>query len=66
MTYVLNEAPKGWAGGVGFITQAMLAQHLPPPGPGVMVLSCGPKPMVDAMKGYLDALGHAEEAQFQF
>lgn len=64
--YVLNTPPPGWTGGAGFVTQAMLAERLPAPGPDVMVLSCGPKPMVDAMKGYLDALGHAEEAQFQF
>jgi cytochrome-b5 reductase len=64
--YVLNTAPANWAGGVGFISKAMIQQHLPAAAPDVMVLSCGPKPMVDAMKGYLDELGHAEDAQFQF
>lgn len=50
----------------GFITREMIAQRLPPPGPDTLVLRCGPPPMNDAMKGHLDALGYAEEAQFQF
>lgn len=64
--HVLNKPPANWSGGEGFISKAMIQEHLPAAGPGVMVLSCGPKPMVDAMKGYLDTLGHAEENQFQF
>jgi cytochrome-b5 reductase len=64
--YVLNTPPTNWSGGEGFISKAMIQQHLPAPAADVMVLSCGPKPMVDAMKGYFDELGHAEENQFQF
>lgn len=63
---MLNEAPANWTGGVGFISKAMIQQHLPAAADNVMVLSCGPKPMVDAMKGYLDELGHTEDNQFQF
>ncbi|KAF8072837.1 CBR1 [Scenedesmus sp. PABB004] len=62
--YVLNTPPPGWAGGAGFVSKAMIVQHLPAPGRDVMVLSCGPKPMVDAMKAHFDDLGHAEDAQF--
>lgn len=54
------------AGGSGFITKDMIKQHFAAPGPNTMVLSCGPKPMTDAMKGYLDSMGYSEEAQFQF
>lgn len=64
--HVLNKAPPGWAGGEGFVTKDVLAARLPPPGEGTLVLRCGPKPMNDAVKGHLDALGHAEEAQFEF
>ncbi|KIZ01915.1 hypothetical protein MNEG_6047 [Monoraphidium neglectum] len=64
--HVLNKAPEGWQGGVGFISKDTLQQRLPPPADDVMVLRCGPKPMNDAMKGYLDALGYAEDAQFEF
>jgi cytochrome-b5 reductase len=64
--HVLNKAPEGWTGGVGFITKDILRQRMPPPADDVMVLRCGPKPMNDAMRGYLDELGYPEAAQFEF
>lgn len=64
--HVLNKAPSKWDGGSGFITKDVLAARLPPAGAGTLVLRCGPKPMNDAMKGYLDDLGYEEEAQFEF
>jgi cytochrome-b5 reductase len=64
--YVLNDPPPGWSGGSGFITRDMLQERLPPPGPRVSVLSCGPRPMLEAMKAHLDGLGHPESMQFQF
>ncbi|PNH11879.1 NADH-cytochrome b5 reductase 1 [Tetrabaena socialis] len=64
--HVLNTPPAEWEGGVGFITKEMLAEHLPAPGPDVMVLRCGPNPMCVAMKEHLGGLGFSEEAQFQF
>lgn len=64
--YVLNTPPVGWSGSEGFVTAELIRQHLAPPGADVMVLSCGPKPMVDAMKAHFDALGHDEAAQFCF
>jgi NAD(P)H-flavin reductase len=64
--HVLNKAPETWDGGVGFITKDILRQRMPPAADDVMVLRCGPKPMNDAMKGHLDELGYAEDAQFEF
>ena len=64
--YVLNTPPDNWVGGSGFISMDMIQQHFVPPAADVMVLSCGPKPMCDAMKGYLDQLGYSEDNQFQF
>lgn len=64
--YVLNTPPAEWSGGSGFITKTMIQQHFAAPASDVMVLSCGPKPMCDAMKGYLDDLGYEEGNQFQF
>ena len=64
--HVLNKAPEGWQGGVGFITSDIIRERLPPPAGDVMVLRCGPKPMNDAMKGALDGIGYAEDAQFEF
>lgn len=35
-------------------------------GPGVLVLRCGPLPMMTVMKEHLNKLGYSEEMQFQF
>lgn len=35
-------------------------------GAGVLVLRCGPNPMMVAMKASLDELGYSEAEQFQF
>ena len=67
--YVLNTPPAGkggWAGGVGFVTADVIREHLPAPGPGVMVLRCGPPAMNKAMQAHLEALGYAEDALFEF
>jgi len=64
--YVLNHPPTGWAGGVGHVTADMIRAHLPPPGPGVLVLRCGPPPMNKAMAAHLDALGYSKDMQFEF
>lgn len=64
--YVLNNPPEGWTGGKGFICAEHIQQHLPPPGPGVKVLRCGPLPMNKAMKAHLDALGYTSDMQFEF
>lgn len=64
--YVLNTPPAGWEGGVGFISAEMIKEHLPPPADDVLVLRCGPLPMMQAMEMHLNALGYASEHQFQF
>lgn len=65
--HVLNNPPKkGWKGGSGFITQAMIKEHLPPPGDNVIILRCGPSPMNKAMEAHLDALAYSQDMQFQF
>jgi cytochrome-b5 reductase len=64
--YVLNKAPEGWTGGVGFVTAEMIQQHLPAPADDVMVLRCGPAPMNDAMAGHLNSIGYSPESLFVF
>jgi cytochrome-b5 reductase len=64
---VLNSPPaEGWKGGSGFITREILSERLPAPGPETLILSCGPPPMVDAMKAHLEGLGYAADMQHQF
>jgi len=55
--YVLNNPPAGWTGGVGFVTQDMIKEHLPKPASDVKILLCGPPPMVTAIKKATEALG---------
>ena len=39
-------APRtGWTGGEGFVSEAMLREHLPPPAANTLILRCGPLPM---------------------
>lgn len=64
--HVLNNPPSGWTMGSGFITPAILTAQLPAPGPGSLVLQCGPPPMVDAMKKHLEVLAYTEEMLFSF
>lgn len=64
--YVLNNAPDGWTGGVGFVNQAMIEEHLPAPNPDHMVLMCGPPMMLKAMSTHLEKIGYSEEMQFKF
>ncbi|KAJ7976461.1 NADH-cytochrome b5 reductase [Quillaja saponaria] len=64
--FVLNEAPEGWNGGVGYVTKEMIQAHLPAASPDIQILRCGPPPMNKAMAAYLEALGYAPEMLFQF
>ncbi len=63
---MLNTPPEGWTQGAGFITADAIRERLAPPGPGCLVLRCGPGPMCEAMKKHLDVLGYDAESQFQF
>lgn len=56
--YVLNNPPENWSGGVGFVTPEMIKEHMPPPGPDMKILLCGPPPMVSAMKKACESLGY--------
>ncbi|KAK0630122.1 hypothetical protein B0T17DRAFT_527550 [Bombardia bombarda] len=50
--YVLDKAPKEWAGGKGFITQELLKTVLPEPKTdNIKVFVCGPPPMMNAISG---------------
>lgn len=56
--YVLNNPPENWDGGVGFVTADMIKEKLPPPGPDMKILICGPPPMVSALKKATESLGY--------
>lgn len=54
--YVLNNPPEGWTGGVGFVSQSQIEEHLPATHDRIKILMCGPPPMMGAMKKHLDQL----------
>ncbi|KAI0304843.1 ferredoxin reductase-like C-terminal NADP-linked domain-containing protein [Russula brevipes] len=56
ISYVLNNPPTGWTGGVGFVSREQIATHLPASHDKVKILLCGPPPMMSAMKKHLDEL----------
>jgi len=64
--YVLNNPPEGWTGGIGFISQAMIEEHLPNPGVDTSILMCGPPAMNKAMQAHFQRIGYSEEQQIQF
>lgn len=37
----------GWSYSAGFINEEMIAAHQPPPGKDILILMCGPPPMIN-------------------
>ncbi|EGC38825.1 hypothetical protein DICPUDRAFT_91353 [Dictyostelium purpureum] len=64
--YVLNNPPKGWNQGVGFVSQEVIQSKLPAPSDDTMVVMCGPPMMNKAMTGHLTSLGYQENSIFTF
>lgn len=56
--YVLNNPPKDWQGGVGFVSKDMITKHFPAPASDIKVLICGPPPMVKAMQSICEEIGY--------
>lgn len=55
--YMLDNPPADWAFGSGFVTQDIMAERLPAPGPDTKIMLCGPPGMVNASKKALVGLG---------
>ena len=55
--YLLDQAPAGWKHGTGYVTQALMAERFPSPGPDSKIMLCGPPGMVNAAKKSLAVLG---------
>lgn len=55
--YVLNNPPQGWKGGVGFVTNEHIKEHIPNPGTtDSKLLLCG---QPDSHSGYIRRLIHS-------
>ncbi|KAL8400059.1 hypothetical protein RB594_000464 [Gaeumannomyces avenae] len=78
--YVLDNPPKGWAGGKGFVTQELLKTVLPEPKEdNIKVFVCGPPGMMKAVSaakvspkdqgevsGILKELGYSKDQVYKF
>ncbi|XP_049616867.1 NADH-cytochrome b5 reductase 3 [Syngnathus scovelli] len=65
--FTVDRAPANWEFSEGFISEAMVRDHLPPPSADTLVLMCGPPPMIQfACNPNLDKVGHAAEHRFTF
>ena len=77
--YVVDKADKGWKGGIGYVSSAMLKSHMPAPSEDSLVLVCGPPGMMKAtsgekvspkdqgpLTGLLKGLGYTESQVYKF
>ncbi|NXF30914.1 NB5R3 reductase, partial [Nyctibius bracteatus] len=65
--YTLDKAPENWDYSQGFVNQEMIRDHLPPPQNDVLILMCGPPPMIQyACIPNLDKLGYTKDMRFAF
>ena len=59
--------PTGWPYSAGFISDTMIREHMPAPGPDVQILMCGPPPMINyACIPNLEKLGYTGAMYFPF
>ncbi|XP_040291933.1 NADH-cytochrome b5 reductase 3 [Bufo bufo] len=65
--YTLDRAPENWDYSQGFVNEEMIKQSMPPPGDDVLILMCGPPPMVQyAINPSLDKLGYPQDRRFAY
>jgi len=53
-----RDAPEDWQFSTGFVSEQMMRDHLPPPGDDVLIVMCGPPPMIAACTGNLENIGY--------
>ena len=57
--YVVEKANEGWKYSSGFITEAILREHIPAGSEDVLALACGPPPMIQfAVNPNLEKMGY--------
>ncbi|KAM8973378.1 NADH-cytochrome b5 reductase 3 [Pelodytes ibericus] len=65
--YTLDRAPEDWDYSQGFVNEEMIKSFMPPPGDDVLILMCGPPPMVQyAINPSLDKLGYSQDRRFAY
>jgi cytochrome-b5 reductase len=64
--YVLDSAPDGWDGEVGYVTQDMIRKHCPAPADDALLLLCGPRPMTKVVGQMMTDIGYSKDQQHIF
>ncbi|XP_068004035.1 NADH-cytochrome b5 reductase 2 [Melanerpes formicivorus] len=65
--YTLDRPPQDWKYSSGFITADMIKAHLPAPSSEMLILMCGPPPMIQfACQPNLDKLGYPKSCTFSY
>lgn len=65
--YTLDKPSEGWKYSKGFVDADMIKDHLPPPAKDVLIVMCGPPPMIQhACLPNLDKLGYKTENTFAY
>ncbi|KAG7214846.1 hypothetical protein INR49_005114 [Caranx melampygus] len=65
--FTLDKPPQDWSYSSGFVTYDMIKDHLPAPSTDVLIVLCGPPPMIqNACLPNLDKLGHKTENIFSY
>jgi len=58
--------PEKWSMGSGFIDKKMVEKSLPAPAKDIIILLCGPPPMIKAIITMLKEMGYTDEMIFSF
>ncbi|TRY85705.1 hypothetical protein DNTS_013248 [Danionella cerebrum] len=65
--YTLDKPTEGWKYSKGFVDAAMIKEHLPPPASDVLLVMCGPPPMIqNACLPNLEKLGYHSQNIFVY
>lgn len=65
--YTLDKPAEGWVYSSGFVDADMIRDHLPAPAADVLIVMCGPPPMIqNACLPNLSKLGHKTENTFAY
>ncbi|XP_013888852.1 NADH-cytochrome b5 reductase 2 [Austrofundulus limnaeus] len=65
--YTLDKPPQDWSYSSGYVTFDMIRDHLPAPSSDVLVVLCGPSPMIkNACLPNLEKLGHQNQNIFAY
>jgi Oxidoreductase NAD-binding domain len=65
--FIVDLSSTDWTQGSGFVSEEMIRQHLPPPSDDVLILMCGPSPMIQfACNPNLDKVGYSQRQRFAY